>query len=67
MAPMTRTRASDEGVPTELMALYYAQRASAGPDHHRVHCRFSPRARDHPRAGIYNDEQVRAGGASFAR
>ncbi|MEJ2403443.1 MAG: alkene reductase [Candidatus Thiodiazotropha sp.] len=30
MAPMTRNRAGDEGVPTELNALYYAQRASAG-------------------------------------
>ena len=30
MAPMTRSRADDEGVPTELVATYYAQRASAG-------------------------------------
>lgn len=30
MAPMTRSRADDGNVPTELMALYYAQRASAG-------------------------------------
>lgn len=30
MAPMTRTRATEERVPTELMAEYYAQRASAG-------------------------------------
>ncbi|WP_406059828.1 alkene reductase [Streptomyces sp. NBC_01077] len=30
MAPMTRNRASDEGVPTSIMATYYAQRASAG-------------------------------------
>ncbi|GIG64294.1 alkene reductase [Phytomonospora endophytica] len=30
MAPMTRTRAGEDGVPTELMAAYYAQRASAG-------------------------------------
>ena len=30
MAPMTRTRASETGVPTPLMAEYYAQRASAG-------------------------------------
>jgi N-ethylmaleimide reductase len=28
MAPMTRSRATAEGVPTELAALYYAQRAS---------------------------------------
>jgi N-ethylmaleimide reductase len=30
MAPMTRTRATDDRVPTELMRDYYAQRASAG-------------------------------------
>ncbi len=30
MAPMTRTRAQDDGVPTDLMADYFAQRASAG-------------------------------------
>ncbi len=31
MAPLTRSRAGDpDGVPTELMAQYYAQRASAG-------------------------------------
>lgn len=30
MAPMTRSRADDEGVPSGLVALYYAQRATAG-------------------------------------
>lgn len=30
MAPLTRNRATPEGVPTPLMATYYAQRASAG-------------------------------------
>lgn len=30
MAPMTRNRASGDGVPTRLMAEYYAQRATAG-------------------------------------
>ena len=30
MAPLTRARAGREGVPNDLMALYYAQRASAG-------------------------------------
>lgn len=30
MAPMTRSRADANGVPTDLMALYYAQRAGAG-------------------------------------
>jgi N-ethylmaleimide reductase len=30
MAPLTRSRAGDDGVPTGLHATYYAQRASAG-------------------------------------
>lgn len=30
MAPMTRTRADDDGVPTDMMRDYYVQRASAG-------------------------------------
>jgi N-ethylmaleimide reductase len=30
MAPMTRSRADDDGVPSDLAATYYAQRASAG-------------------------------------
>jgi 2,4-dienoyl-CoA reductase-like NADH-dependent reductase (Old Yellow Enzyme family) len=30
MAPLTRARATREGVPTPIMAQYYAQRASAG-------------------------------------
>ncbi|GAA4020200.1 alkene reductase [Allokutzneria multivorans] len=30
MAPMTRSRAGEGGVPTETMAAYYAQRAAAG-------------------------------------
>jgi N-ethylmaleimide reductase len=30
MAPMTRSRADDEGVPSDLTVTYYAQRASAG-------------------------------------
>ncbi len=30
MAPLTRSRASEDGVPNSLMVEYYAQRASAG-------------------------------------
>lgn len=30
MAPMTRSRSDDAGVPTELVPAYYAQRAGAG-------------------------------------
>ena len=29
MAPLTRARSNRDGVPNDLMALYYAQRASA--------------------------------------
>src|SRR3954469_14576846 len=30
MAPLTRARSNRDGVPNDLMALYYGQRASAG-------------------------------------
>lgn len=30
MSPLTRSRASSDNIPTEIMATYYAQRASAG-------------------------------------
>ena len=30
MAPLTRSRADPDGTPTDIMAVYYAQRASAG-------------------------------------
>jgi len=30
MAPLTRSRMGEDGVPTALHATYYAQRASAG-------------------------------------
>jgi N-ethylmaleimide reductase len=30
MAPLTRNRAGPEQIPTNLMALYYEQRSSAG-------------------------------------
>jgi len=32
MPPMTRSRSDDAGVPGELAATYYAQRADAGLD-----------------------------------
>lgn len=60
MAPMTRSRADDRGVPSEMAPTYYAQRASAGliitegtaP---------SPMGKGYIRTpGIYSDEQVRA-------
>ncbi|MFO1491079.1 MAG: alkene reductase [Kiritimatiellia bacterium] len=60
MAPMTRCRATADHVPTDLIATYYVQRASAGliitegvaP---------SPDGTGYARIpGLYNDEQVRA-------
>ncbi|MEZ7953261.1 MAG: alkene reductase, partial [Halioglobus sp.] len=30
MAPMTRSRASEDGLPTDIMVDYYRQRATAG-------------------------------------
>lgn len=58
MAPMTRNRASDQGVPGELMATYYGQRASAGllisesapVSRQAVGYPFTP--------GLFTDEQV---------
>lgn len=60
MAPMTRTRATDARVPTELMAEYYAQRASAGLI--ITECvAIAPDSAGIIRApGLYNDEQVDA-------
>ncbi len=60
MAPMTRSRATTNHIPTEIMATFYAQRADAGllitegtaP---------SPNGAGYPRIpGIYNNEQVAA-------
>lgn len=59
MAPLTRSRASADGVPSPLMAEYYAQRASAGliiAEGTNISAQgrgyaFTP--------GIYNEEQVR--------
>lgn len=59
MAPMTRTR-TPENIPTDLTALYYAQRASAGliiteglpiSDEGRGYL-YTP--------GLYTDEQTQA-------
>src|SRR5579859_6519188 len=60
MAPLTRMRAANPGhVPTEVMARYYAQRASAGVIIGECTA-ISPQAygwADTP--GLWNDEQVR--------
>jgi N-ethylmaleimide reductase len=58
MAPMTRSRAGEGGVPTELMAEYYAQRAGAGlivTEGSQV----SPQGVGYPSTpGIHTDAQV---------
>jgi N-ethylmaleimide reductase len=59
MAPLTRSRATEDGTPTPLMAEYYAQRASAGliiAEGTNISAQgrgyaFTP--------GLYTDEQVR--------
>lgn len=58
MAPMTRSRAGEENVPTDLMAKYYRQRSSAGLiisegtqiSHQGIGYPWTP--------GIHTDEQV---------
>ncbi len=58
MAPLTRSRASEDGVPTSLMAEYYAQRASAGLIIAEG-TNISPQGRGYAfTPGIYNDAQV---------
>lgn len=60
MAPMTRARATPDGLPTDSMAIYYAQRATAGllitegiqPSAQSQSSVYTP--------GLYNDEQVAA-------
>lgn len=58
MAPLTRNRAGRDGVPTRLMAEYYAQRASAGLIISEATC-ISPQAVGYPLTpGIWNGAQV---------
>ncbi|OLL19686.1 MULTISPECIES: alkene reductase [unclassified Rhodococcus (in: high G+C Gram-positive bacteria)] len=60
MAPMTRVRASETGMPSDSAALYYAQRASAGLI---VSEGISPskQGQSEPNIpGLYNDEQEAA-------
>ena len=57
MAPLTRMRASDNS-PTDLMATYYAQRASAGLIISEA-TQISPQGVGYPATpGIYNELQV---------
>ena len=58
MAPLTRARSNRDGVPNELMAAYYAQRASAGLIISEA-TGISREGLGWPNApGLWNDEQV---------
>ncbi|MBW4581205.1 MAG: alkene reductase [Tildeniella nuda ZEHNDER 1965/U140] len=58
MAPLTRNRASDGNVPTELNAIYYAQRASAGLLISEA-TQVTPYGQGYPATpGIHSPEQV---------
>lgn len=58
MAPMTRSRASQSGVPNELMADYYAQRSSVGLIISEA-CQISLQAQGYAKTpGIYTQEQI---------
>jgi N-ethylmaleimide reductase len=59
MAPLTRCRASSDGIPNELMVEYYRQRASAGLIISEA-TPVSPQGKGYPYTpGIYNDAQIR--------
>jgi 2,4-dienoyl-CoA reductase-like NADH-dependent reductase (Old Yellow Enzyme family) len=60
MAPLTRARAGEGDVPTDLMSRYYVQRASAGLIISEA-TNVSPLSRPFDRApGLFTDEQVDA-------
>ncbi len=60
MAPLTRNRADAEGVPSELAATYYSQRASAGLIVTEA-TQISPMGKGYFNTpGIHSPEQVRA-------
>src|SRR3979490_646794 len=58
MAPLTRSRATKDRIPTDLMLEYYVQRASAGLIISEATC-ISPLSVGYERTpGIWSDEQV---------
>lgn len=60
MAPLTRSRATGDGIPTEMMEVYYAQRATAGLIISEGVV-ISPQGVAYPRVpGLYSNEQVEA-------
>jgi N-ethylmaleimide reductase len=60
MAPLTRMRAGQPGdAPTELAAVYYGQRASAGGLIIAEASQIAPRGKGYPATpGVYSDEQI---------
>ncbi|KAI9746103.1 MAG: Chanoclavine-I aldehyde reductase fgaOx3 [Claussenomyces sp. TS43310] len=61
MAPLTRYRADEQGVPLDIVAEYYAQRASVPGTLLISEATFiSPRASGYPNApGIYSEAQIK--------
>ncbi len=58
MAPLTRSRMEEDGVPNEMHATYYAQRASAGLIISEA-TNISPQARGYAKTpGIWSEDQV---------
>jgi 2,4-dienoyl-CoA reductase-like NADH-dependent reductase (Old Yellow Enzyme family) len=61
LAPLTRYRATDQAVPTDLQVEYYKQRASEGGLLITEATFIDRLAGAYPHApGIYNEEQVRS-------
>ncbi len=61
MAPMTRSRADEDGIQSELAAKYYEQRSAGGGLLISEAVNISPMAKGYPRTpGIYTDEQIAA-------
>lgn len=60
MAPLTRCRATVDHVPTEIMATYYSQRASAGLIIAEATMVAEGHSAFYREPGIYSDEQVEA-------
>ncbi|MEP4890024.1 MAG: alkene reductase [Aliiglaciecola sp.] len=58
MAPLTRCRATEDNVPTELMATYYAQRADAGLIIAEATMVMPGNSAFYREPGIHSDEQV---------
>jgi N-ethylmaleimide reductase len=60
MAPLTRCRATEEHVPTDIMATYYAQRASAGLIIAEATMVMEGNSSFYREPGIYSTDQINA-------